>query len=52
MKGAVIQPRDTFQFHPNLYSTSLDTVQRARHGAERGTRCAGPGGHAACLEHR
>ena len=30
----------------------FNTVQRARHGAERGTRRAGQGGHAARLEHR
>jgi len=33
---------------PHIFAT----VQRARHGAARGLRRAGPGGHAARLEHR
>ena len=51
MKGVAIQPRGT-PFHPTEPSQSiLDIVQRARQGAERGTRRAGQGGHAARLEY-
>jgi len=44
------------EVHPSIPPQPVqhifDTVQRASHGAERGIRRAGQGGHAARLEHR
>ena len=51
MKGACIQS----EAHPSMtlqpVQSIFDTVQRARHCAERGTRRAGQGGHVARLKH-